>query len=133
MGSNRQSLVYDSLFFSNEVVAMNVSVLRGFCKKCAGAIHLKQNGLKYLNETDYGWQPYHYFIKKKHDIEPVWFLSARQMDIITSSKEFAEFIETNEVDCWINPHDALAEFLKKEPFLVSKILKEAGEKKEVKK
>lgn len=101
---------------------MNDFVLRGFCKKCdtevflydTRAMHCAPNGS--LCEDG------------KYSKEPVWFLSAQQMDIITSSKEFAEFIEINEVDCWINPHDALAEFLKENPFLVSRILKEAGEK-----
>lgn len=105
---------------------MNDFVLRGFCQTCGFPVYLNEEKAYHSTTATSPLTVALYGLCK--EIKPVYFLSVKQMDIITASKEFSEFVETNEVYCWINPHDALAEFLKRNPFLVAKILKEVGEK-----
>lgn len=114
---------------------MNDFVLRGFCRTCKWPIYLWNMGNTYFPRyTEYVDENMNTHMNpfEIHKIEPVWFLSAKQMRIVRSSKEFYE-----EYNTWKkrkSPDGTIATMLEKNPFLVSKILKEAGEKsKEVKK
>lgn len=85
---------------------MNDFVLRGFCQKC--------NRPQIFGETtnhNVGggvWE----------DCEPVWFLSPQQMRILCDAKE--------PMEKWFNEGMDIPEFVEKYPFLVAKILSDAG-------
>ena len=92
------------------------SILRGFCKKC-------KTHIEWLTKENYTDCP-----KDFGQCVPVWFLSAKQMEIILESKEFNEWEGRNRL--YDNDGDDLPKFLETKPFLVAKILKEAeGENK----
>lgn len=82
---------------------MNDFVLRGFCQKC--------NRPQIFGETtnhNVGggvWE----------DCEPVWFLSPKQMRILWKSNQFDDFT-----------FNELSKTLESNPFLVVKILSDAG-------
>lgn len=98
-------------------------VLRGFCKYCDKSIYVSQLE-KEIVLHEWPSESIGY-----HEVEPVWFLSPKQMDIIVQSKSFRDWYIEKECDHWEDSNESLAEFLRKEPFLVAKILREAGEEK----
>lgn len=95
---------------------MDHKLLRGFCQKCSGSIQL-------LIEHKDTWSAQHYiadmlWIEQGRECgipEPVWFLSPKQMRILWQSKEFDDFT-----------FNELAKTLESNPFLVAKILSDAG-------
>ena len=110
---------------------MNDFVLRGFCKKCEWPIALEDGMIKGLHEvldsdTGLSTNP----IKcNDHKMEPIWFLSARQMQIVFGSDEFEKWAgQENYFELCNNAFTLIVKVLEEHPFLVSKILKDAGEK-----
>lgn len=109
--------------FKEEEV-MNESILRGYCAKC-------EDKLIFNLQTKEGIDYQHRDISLElHIIEPIWFLSAKQMEIVQNSEKFFEWCGTtpHPLDCSIA---TLIVLLETEPFLVAKILKEEGERNEV--
>lgn len=110
---------------------MNEYVLRGFCQKCEWPIALEDGMIKGLHEvldsdTGLSTNP----IKcNDHKMEPVWFLSAKQMETIEYSNEFEKYCRNRSEasEPWRLIY-SLKELLIENSFLVSKILKDAGEK-----
>ena len=103
---------------------MNDFVLRGFCKKCESSLIYGQSSrtIHYKKEIigkSIDWECIHK--------EPVWFLSAKQLDIISHSDEYWKWANGDEHEEAMNIN-YIINFLNREPFLVAKILKEAGEK-----
>jgi len=100
---------------------MSDFVLKGFCKKCnLGTQYILSN--KEWVHTDATFKYYSH--------EPIGesVLSAKQMEYIRESKTYLEWARAEEHDEAQNI-SYLQEFLLREPFLVARILKEAGEKK----
>lgn len=79
---------------------MNDFVLRGFCKKC-------DESHRFREDNEYG------LCDEGYSCQPVWFLSPTQMKILEVSKEIWNY-------------EGFADMLERNPFLVAKILKEAG-------
>lgn len=111
---------------------MDDSVLRGFCQKCEWPIYLENKGAKHLllrdSHKDDRWPDC-----GLENIKPVWFLSPKQIEILAQEKQFGDWIlkQNKGVDFTSeNLLNFLSKFLEKEPFLVARILKEAGEKDE---
>lgn len=109
---------------------MNDSVLRGFCQTCGWPIYLwDMNGIYFPRYIEYVDENINTHMNpfEIHKIVPVWFLSPKQMNIIRLDSKFKEW-------CWTNHYqnsndiNALMEFVEKIPFLVVKVLKDAGEK-----
>jgi len=106
---------------------MSDFVLRGYCKKCKWPIKMDWISPTHCvpmhydpdNEDDPSFQEDLF----KHDIEPVWLLSAKQQRIVYGSDEYEEWVKKqgysnkHNVDCLIN-------FFEEEPFLIAKILKD---------
>lgn len=105
-------------------MTLDDSVLRGVCFKCNLSIHFKGSGeyYEYQNCPDGGC------------CLPKWFLNAKQIWKIGTSKDFGDWIikkKTEEHSPWTIPIDYflwLKRFLEEEPFLVAKILKENDKK-----
>ena len=121
---------------------MSDFVLRGFCKKCEQPIKVHDYGTIIedgrFEPTIKHWEfspDIDCEISIDCEIEPVWFLSARQIDIIyqflylNSGKFYKKELE----EYWLNEYPDISKLLIKNPFLVSKILKDAEEKEQVKK
>lgn len=104
---------------------MSDFVLRGYCKKCE--LPLFWNNEIDFNNAKHSISNY----KGTHQVEPVWFLSAKQMRIILESIVYINWIPTNynrKLTEAIAVDKLLSYFLEDEPFLVAKILKQKGEK-----
>lgn len=104
---------------------MNDFVLRGFCNDCWQPI--------FLNEDNQAQHSFGVPCGKVISNEPVWFLSAKQMKIIEASEEFQIWVRKRYPGMMPNNEDRvlyLIRALESEPFLVAKILKQAGEKDE---
>lgn len=98
---------------------MNDFVLRGFCKKCGQQIN-------WDTKENYTDCPALILIKMAGPCEPVWFLSARQMQIVFGSDEFEKWAgQENYFELCNNAFTLIVKVLEDEPFLVAKILKEA--------
>lgn len=102
---------------------MDDSVLRGFCQKCGLVVELnsykEKQWIVHCNPT------------RNSFCEPdaVWFLSAKQMKIVFESDEFEEWAgQENYFELCNNAFTLIVKVLEDNPFLVSKILKEAEEK-----
>jgi hypothetical protein len=108
---------------------MNESVLRGFCQKCGWPIHYGIDNEKssVCHSANFDSINTNSIVKGMfyHKIEPVWFLSSKQMRILWENYEFKKWMWENT----LSVNETLAELLNKNPFLVARILKEAGEKK----
>ena len=103
---------------------MSDFVLRGFCKKCGQQIN-------WDTKENYTDCPALILIKMAGPCEPIWFLSAKQMDTIAHSDEYWKWANGDEHEEAMNIN-YIINFLNREPFLVSKILKDAGEKESTK-
>lgn len=104
---------------------MNDFVLRGFCKKCEYPIKW-QESIDWNESKHYGNLHKRHKSQKieTHKIEIEWFLSAKQIKIVHDS-DVVHGIK--------NDWEAVYILLDENPFLVAKILKEAGEKENDKK
>lgn len=107
---------------------MNDFVLRGFCQKCKWPIsYSRLEGIENSAYHDVGSIPgdkeYGGF---KHDVEPVWFLSPKQMKIVWNSIEFRHWYIDEDNHEIFEEGEGLAEYVEKYPFLVAKILSDAG-------
>lgn len=100
------------VIFTIMEVAMNNTVLRGFCQKCHDSIWLTFNGATWVPNHIQSYEQY--CDGTKEFIQPVWFLSPAQMKILEVSKEIWNY-------------EGFADMLERNPFLVAKILKETGE------
>lgn len=110
---------------------MNDFVLRGFCKKCEWQIYYS---IKQKRSFHFIPEGLDYSKKYKNcQIEPVWFLSVKQMEIIQTSDEFSGDWMNKDTSDWDNSAKELEKFIQDNPFLVAKILKEAGKKENDKK
>lgn len=97
---------------------MNNNILHGFCQKCDDPIILDTDNpnekywkAKYTSMYDLSQTG------RECTIEPVWFLSPEQGQIVRGSNEFQCSAYKFELD-----------FLEDNPFLVAKILKESENK-----
>ena len=98
-------------------ITMNDTILRGFCQKCFVPCRFDNFKTKMHNTKR----------AEYHQANPVWFLSPKQMRVVESSDKFWE---------WINQEIAIQQgfgditwlslFIDREPFLVAKILSDAG-------
>jgi len=106
---------------------MDEFVLRGFCEKCEQSITWD-----YFNENDktkfYQGNCNAKLVNGKYGkCSPVWFLSAKQMKIVGESEKWGDWLDSlDKYDDWPD----LIQFIQENPFLVARILKEAGEKKD---
>ena len=107
---------------------MNDFVLRGFCKKCGSGICMeKKNAYSIHAPENENWFIFHLnpYIKK-HLPEPVWFLSARQIEIVFYSPVFCQWVFGENWKGKGEPSAIwLIRILNEEPFLVAKILRDA--------
>ena len=95
---------------------MNDFVLRGFCKKC-------DESHRFREDNEYG------LCDEGYSCQPVWFLSAKQMEIVFESDKFEEWAgQENYFELCNNAFTLIVKVLEDKPFLVAKILKDAGEK-----
>jgi len=110
---------------------MNDFVLRGFCQECEWPIHYRIDNEKggVFHSSNFDSININSIVKGQfyHKIKPVWFLSAKQMKIVGESEKWGDWLDSlDKYDDWQD----LIQFIQENPFLVARILKEAGEKKE---
>ena len=106
---------------------MNDFVLRGFCRTCGWPIYLwDMNGIYFPRYIEYVDENINTHMNpfEIHKIDPVWFLSTKQMEIIRLSEIFEEWCSENG-NSW-DDYWTLTEILSDEPFLVASILKDVG-------
>lgn len=110
---------------------MNDSVLRGFCRTCGWPIYLwDMNGIYFPRYIEYVDENINTHMNpfEIHKIVPVWFLSPKQMKIIWEDDHSrAWMFKRVNKQHRASAHFLLYHILDENPFLVAKILKEAGE------
>jgi hypothetical protein len=104
---------------------MNDFVLRGFCKKCLLPLEFNEKGRNFFILSKSATSN----LRKCKPCVPVWFLSGKQMVIIRSSKSEELIVILRKYGLWRFDSSIYGILLAKNPFLVARILKEAGEKK----
>lgn len=94
---------------------MNDFVLRGFCQKCECPLQFcKEDYLNHMHTV---------VLTNCKRAEPVWFLSPKQMKIILFSEEFNKIYLDSNYKSYL---PFLIHSLDTNPFLVAKILSDAG-------
>lgn len=101
---------------------MNDFVLCGFCKKCADEVVYDIEAMRWFHNS-----------REQEEIcgnaDGIGFLSAKQMKIVFESDEFEEWAsQENYFELCNNAFTLIVKVLDENPFLVSRILKDAGEK-----
>ena len=106
---------------------MNNFVLRGFCQTCGFPVYLNEEKAYHTTNANTPLCMGLYGHCRK--IKPVWFLSPKQMKIVwEDDRSRAWMFERLNKQHRASAHFLLYYILDENPFLVAKILKNAGEK-----